>query len=145
MSEAQWESLCDGCGRCCLNKLEDWDTGEIHWTNLACKLLDRHTCRCGDYQNRFAKVPDCIALSPGKVGELSWLPPTCAYRLVDEGKDLHDWHPLISGRPESVHEAGVSVRGRAISEEGLGPEDYEDHLVEWPGKGVARRLTDKRG
>ncbi|MCB1386550.1 MAG: YcgN family cysteine cluster protein [Nitratireductor sp.] len=132
MSEAEWESLCDGCGRCCLNKLEDWDTAEIHWTNIACAELDCDTCRCRNYEYRFKLVPDCIDLTPAKVREIGWLPPTCAYRLVAEGRDLHDWHPLVSGNPETVHEAGISVRGRVISEEGLTVEDYEDHLVTWP-------------
>lgn len=134
MSREEWESLCDGCGRCCLNKLEDDETGEILWTNLACRLLDLGSCRCGDYENRFSRVPDCVGLTPERIGSLPWLPESCAYRLIAEGKDLFDWHPLVSGNPESVHEAGVSVRGKAIPEEGLTAEDYEDHLVEWPGK-----------
>ncbi len=134
MSQSEWESLCDGCGRCCLNKLEDWDTGEIHWTNIACRLLDSKTCRCRDYENRLEKVPDCIQLSPEKMDELHWLPPTCAYRLIHEGRELYDWHYLISGDRESVHAAGVSVRGRTITEFGLKFEDYENHLVDWPSK-----------
>jgi uncharacterized cysteine cluster protein YcgN (CxxCxxCC family) len=136
MSPDEWEALCDGCGRCCLNKLEDWDTGEIHWTNIACKLLDGKSCRCTDYQNRLAKVPDCIQLDLAKLDELKWLPPTCAYRLIHEGKDLFDWHPLVSGSAETVHEAGVSVRGRTIPEDGLSVEDYEEHLVTWPGEKI---------
>ncbi|MFZ1813227.1 MAG: YcgN family cysteine cluster protein [Rhizobiaceae bacterium] len=132
MSTDEWESLCDGCGRCCLNKLEDWDTGEIYWTNIACSLLDSQSCRCSDYAGRFAKVPDCIQLNPEKVMSLTWLPPTCAYRLVREGKDLYPWHHLVCGDRDRVHEAGISVRGRTVSEEGLAPEDYEDHLVDWP-------------
>lgn len=136
MSSDEWEALCDGCGRCCLNKLEDWDTGEIQWTNIACKLLDGNSCRCTDYKNRLAKVPDCIQLDLAKLDELTWLPPTCAYRLIHEGKDLFDWHPLVSGCSQSVHEAGVSVRNRTISEEGLTVEDYEEHLVTWPGEKI---------
>lgn len=132
MTETQWESLCDGCGRCCLNKLEDWDTGEIAWTNVACKLLDAESCRCKDYENRQAKVPDCIGLTPKTVRALSWLPPTCGYRLIAEGRDLYWWHPLVSGDPETVHQAGVSVRGRTIPEEGLDVDDFENHIVEWP-------------
>ena len=97
MSKSEWESLCDGCGRCCLNKLEDWDTAEIYYTNIACSELDCDTCRCKSYDFRFDVVPDCIDLTPQKVEEITWLPPTCAYRLVKEGKDLHPWHPLISG------------------------------------------------
>ncbi len=136
MTAREWESLCDGCGRCCLNKLEDWDSGEIYWTDIACSQLDCETCRCKSYKNRFAVVPDCIDLTPEKVEELTWLPPTCAYRLIGEDKDLPEWHPLKTGRAESVHEAGVSVRGRVQPEDNLEPEDYEDHLVFWPGEGV---------
>ena len=138
MSSDEWEALCDGCGRCCLNKLEDWDTGEIQWTNIACKLLDGNSCRCTDYKNRLAKVPDCIQLDLAKLDELKWLPPTCAYRLIHEGKDLFDWHPLVSGSSESVHEAGISVRNRTIPEEGLAVEDYEEHLVTWPGEKIEK-------
>ena len=134
MTPDEWESLCDGCGRCCLNKLEDWDTGEIYWTNIACSELDCETCRCMNYEARFRLVPDCIDLTPEKVRELSWLPPTCGYRLVAEGKDLHDWHPLISGSADSVHDAGISVRGRVFPEGDLTVDDYEDHLVTWPGE-----------
>lgn len=143
MTPAEWESLCDGCGRCCLNKLEDWDTGAIAWTNVACVLLDGESCRCRDYARRFETVPDCVQLTPDEVRTLSWLPPSCAYRLVGEGKDLYPWHPLVSGDPDSVHAAGISVRGRTISEAGMNLEDYEDHLVTWPmempGQKRARR------
>ncbi|ORE98663.1 YcgN family cysteine cluster protein [Aurantimonas sp. 22II-16-19i] len=130
----EWERLCDGCGRCCLNKLEDWDTGEIAWTNVACRLLDGERCRCGQYETRHEVVPDCVGLTPEAVRSLTWLPPSCAYRLVGEGRDLYWWHHLVSGDRETVHQAGVSVRGRTVSEEGLALEDYEDHLVEWPGE-----------
>ena len=132
MSAEEWESLCDGCGRCCLNKLEDWDTGEIYWTDLACQLFDCETCRCKDYGNRFEKVDDCIQLDPKKVEELGWLPPTCAYRLISEGQDLRWWHPLVSGDPETVHQAGISVRGRVVPGDDVPPEEYEDHLIDWP-------------
>ena len=134
MSGPEWESLCDGCARCCLNKLEDWDTGEIAWTNIACRLLDGQSCRCKDYDNRQATVPDCIGLTPAQVDTITWLPPTCGYRLVQEGKPLHWWHPLVSGDPETVHQAGISARGRAHSEEGIALQDYEYHLVDWPGE-----------
>ncbi|SJZ65639.1 YcgN family cysteine cluster protein [Consotaella salsifontis] len=134
MTAGEWESLCDGCGRCCLNKLEDWDTGEIAWTNVHCRLLDAGTCRCSDYENRQASVPDCLPLDPHSVRTLTWLPPTCGYRLVAEGHDLYWWHPLVSGDPDTVHAAGISVRGRVISEEGMEPEDLEDHLADWPGE-----------
>lgn len=132
MSAQEWESLCDGCGKCCLNKLEDWDTGEIYWTNIGCELLNCDTCLCKDYENRFQKVPDCIQLTPENVRTIRWLPPTCAYRLIRDGDDLFDWHPLISGNPNSVHSAGISVQGRAIEDDGIAAEDYENHLVEWP-------------
>jgi uncharacterized cysteine cluster protein YcgN (CxxCxxCC family) len=134
MSAVEWESLCDGCGRCCLNKLEDMDTGEITWTDIACKLLDGESCRCSNYKNRRRYVPDCIRLTPEAVRTLSWLPPTCGYRIVAEGRDLYWWHPLVSGDPEGVHAAGISVRGRTVSEVGYTIEDYEDRLVDWPGK-----------
>ena len=130
MTRREWESLCDGCGRCCLNKLEDWDTGEIAWTNIGCRLLDGDTCRCSNYEHRQKEVPDCIGLTPDMVRKISWLPPTCAYRLINEGKDLYWWHPLVSGNAEDVHKAGISVRGRAISERKAG--DLEDRIVHWP-------------
>ncbi|WP_068087708.1 YcgN family cysteine cluster protein [Polycladidibacter stylochi] len=134
MSLSEWESLCDGCGRCCLNKLEDWDTGEIHWTYVACTLLDGNTCRCKNYEDRFNFVPDCVQLTPKVVRELKWLPPTCAYRLIKEGKELYWWHPLVSGDPQTVHHAGVSVQDKTVTEDGLEPEDYEDFLVSWPNE-----------
>src|SRR3954464_2519608 len=133
MSGAEWESLCDGCGRCCLNKLEDEDSGKIYFTDVACRLLDAQTCRCGDYASRNAKVPDCVRLTPQNVARLRWLPPTCGYRLVAEGRDLYWWHPLVSGDPESVHAAGVSVRGRVRGTENeIAEADLEDHIVQWP-------------
>ncbi len=139
MTPQEWESLCDGCGRCCLVKLEDEDTGAIHFTNIGCTLLDAGSCRCRDYPHRSAKVADCITLTPAQVRGLGWLPPTCAYRLVDEGKDLQWWHPLVSGRPESVHEASISVRGRvAANEEDVPLEDLPRHIVKWPMKVPAR-------
>lgn len=134
MSDSEWESLCDGCGLCCLNKLEDWETGEIAWTSIHCTLLDGDTCRCKDYENRQATVPDCIRLTAQSVHEISWLPPTCAYRLIRDGEDLKPWHPLVSGRPETVHEAGISARGQTVSEDGIAIEDYEDYVVDWPVK-----------
>ncbi|MFD2237035.1 YcgN family cysteine cluster protein [Aureimonas populi] len=143
LSTAEWEALCDGCGRCCLNKLEDWDTGQIHWTDVGCRLLDGQSCRCSDYANRQATVPDCVKLTPQEVRTLSWLPPTCAYRLVAEGHDLYWWHHLVSGDRDTVHEAGVSVRGRIVSEVGMEPEDYEDHLAAWPGEVPDMRPTKK--
>lgn len=129
MSQAEWESLCDGCGKCCLHKLEDEDTGDIHHTNVACRMLDVGTGRCKDYANRQTHIPDCVKLSPNSTLTLRWLPSTCAYRLASEGKDLPWWHPLQSGDPESVHKAGISVRGRAIPENRAGPLEY--HIVMW--------------
>ena len=117
MSDEQWESLCDGCGRCCLQKLEDEDTGEIHETSVSCKLLDTQTCRCTDYSNRFAQVPDCLTIRPLTQEKLGWLPETCAYRKLSDGEPLESWHPLISGDTESVKKAGVSVAGQCFSEE----------------------------
>lgn len=128
MSRAEWESLCDGCGRCCLHKLEDEETGEMFATNVACRLLDRRTARCSDYANRKRQVPDCVRLTPALVRQLDWLPPTCAYRLLEEGEPLPDWHPLLTGDPESVHRAGISVRGWTISETDAG--ELEDHIIE---------------
>ena len=133
MTHAEWESLCDGCGRCCLNKLEDEETGKYYYTDVGCRLLDGATCRCRDYPNRLEKVDDCEQLTPENVAQLGWLPPSCAYRLIEEGKDLYWWHPLVSGDPETVHSAGVSVRGRVQGSETDVPDDQlENHVVRWP-------------
>ena len=129
MTTAEWESLCDGCGRCCMLKLEDEDTDEIYMTRIACKLLDIGKCRCQDYPKRHKKVPDCLQLNVELVQSLSWLPETCAYRLVDEGQDLAWWHPLVSGDPESVHQAGVSVRTWAMVETPTRAEELHRYLV----------------
>lgn len=143
MDRGEWESLCDGCARCCLNKLEDWDTGEIAWTSVRCTLLDGQSCRCTDYGNRFARVEGCVELTPETVRAIDWLPPTCAYRLLAEGSDLYWWHPLVSGDPDTVHAAGISVRGRTVSEDRMELEDFENYIVAWPeevpesGKGEA--------
>lgn len=131
MNADEWESLCDGCGRCCLRKLEDEDTGAIAYTDAACRLLDRTTCRCGDYQRRLDLVDDCIGLTPNDLDQLRWMPSTCAYRLIGEGKPLHDWHPLISGSDRSVHAAGISVRGRCVSEENVHEDELELRIVDW--------------
>jgi len=130
MTTEEWESLCDGCAKCCLIKLEDEDTGQVDYTNIACRLLDLGTCRCTDYPARSRLVPDCIVLTPAKTARFDWLPTTCAYRLISEGKDLAWWHPLVSGDPETVHRAGISVRGRVVAEER--GDDPEDHVVTWP-------------
>lgn len=132
MSRSEWEQLCDGCGRCCLNKLEDEDTGEFLYTKAACKLLDLKTCRCSDYENRASRVPDCVTLTPENVPRLGWLPATCAYRLLDEGKPLAWWHPLVSGRKETVVEAGIDVSSAAYSEDGISVDDLVDHIWRLP-------------
>ena len=135
MTPAEWESLCDGCGRCCLNKLIDADTGATVFTDVGCKLLDAATCRCTDYAHRQARVKDCVRLTPRNVKRLSWLPPTCAYRIVANGGDLPWWHPLVSGSKETVHTAGISVRGRvSASEKDVPDERLEEFIVAWPGK-----------
>jgi uncharacterized protein len=133
MTALEWESLCDGCGRCCLVKLEDVDSGKIYFTDVGCRLLDAGTCRCGDYPHRAQKVDDCVQLTPAGLADIEWLPPTCGYRLLAEGKDLYWWHPLVSGDPETVHAAGISVRGRVAGLEDEIPETaLEEHVVDWP-------------
>ena len=138
MTRAEWEQLCDGCGRCCLHKLRD-DDGEIQFTNVSCRLLDGHTCACSDYGQRSRRVPDCVQLTPDNLPDIDWLPPSCAYRLLSEGKKLPDWHKLVSNDPDRVHQAGVSVRGRTVDERRAGP--LEHHVVDWPGRspGLRRR------
>ncbi len=128
MSRAQWESLCDGCGKCCVNKLEDEVTGEVFPTNVACKLLDGWSGRCTDYPNRKRRVPECVRLTPELLGTLEWLPGSCAYKRVWRGQGLADWHPLVSGDPESVHRAGISTRGWTVSEDEAGELEY--HIIE---------------
>jgi len=129
LTPAQWESLCDGCAKCCLEKLEDEETGRIHYTNVVCRLLDLDTCRCSDYSHRSEVVPSCVTLTTAVLAKPGWLPSTCAYRLVAEKRPLPDWHPLITGDPGTVTEAGESVYGRVISEEDAGP--LVHHLVDW--------------
>ena len=141
MTNEEWEALCDGCARCCLNKLEDWDSGEIYWTNVACQLLDHQTCRCKDYDKRQSLMPDCIQLTRKKIIEITWLPPTCAYRLIYEGKELFDWHPLVSGDPNSVHEANISVSGKIIAEDDMDAEELENHIVDWPREIYRKNFT----
>jgi uncharacterized cysteine cluster protein YcgN (CxxCxxCC family) len=135
MTRREWESLCDGCARCCLVKLEDADTAEIHFTDVGCTLLDAKTCRCRDYRRRQSRVSDCVKLTPESVRSLSWLPVTCAYRRLAEGRGLAWWHPLVSGTQETVHQAGVSVRGRvSASEDDMSAEDLGDRIVKWPNR-----------
>lgn len=131
MSPEEFESLCDGCGKCCLHKLEDEDDGDVYYTKVACRYLDHDTCRCQEYTNRQRLVEACTVLTPATVKETYWLPETCAYRLMEAGIPLFDWHPLISGDPDSIHQAGVSVAGRVVHENAVDPDDLEDHIVRW--------------
>ena len=130
MTAGEWDCLCDGCARCCLNKLEDGDSGDIAFTEVACRLLDLETCSCRRYRQRARLIPSCVILTPEMVASTSWLPQTCAYRRVHEGRGLAWWHPLVSGDPETVFLAGVSVRGRVVGEQDAG--ELEDHVVDWP-------------
>jgi len=132
MTNVEWESLCDGCGRCCLHKLRDENTEALAFTSVACRLLDLDACRCSRYPVRQIHVPDCVSLTPESLAGIDWLPPSCAYRLLHEGKALKWWHPLVSGDADTVHAAGVSVRGRAVSERAAGP--LEEYIVGWPGR-----------
>lgn len=129
MTTAEWESLCDRCGKCCLHKLEDEDSGEIYFTSVACDLIDLETCSCSRYSERCTLVPECLDLKQHDFSEFNWLPATCAYKLLADGEDLPSWHPLVSGRADSVHEAGVSIRSYAMKESEV--EDLEDHIIEW--------------
>src|SRR4051812_20088257 len=133
LSADEWESLCDGCGRCCLVKLEEEETGRTHFTDVACFMLDCQSCQCSDYPGRKRHVPDCVTLTPDLVRTIDWLPPTCAYKLVADGEDLYWWHPLVSGDPDTVHAAGISVRGRVeLNDTQVGEGEWEDRIVRWP-------------
>lgn len=134
MSQAEWENLCDGCGKCCVVRLEDEDTGKVYMTDLSCKLLCTQSARCTDYNNRFAKVPDCVQVSPDNIEALYWMPRTCAYRLIAEGKPLPDYHHLISGSRETIHELGMSVAGAVTSELRVPERRHFAHITEWPGE-----------
>jgi uncharacterized protein len=131
MSDAEWESLCDGCAKCCLHKLEDEDTGEVYYTNVACQLLDIQTCRCQDYASRSQRVPDCLALRRQDLSALAWMPATCAYRLLSEGKPLPAWHPLVSGVADSAVLAGAAISDFAVPESEVAEDEMEDHIIEW--------------
>lgn len=134
MTSQEWESLCDGCAQCCLAKIEDVDTAEVHYTDVVCRFLDTGKCRCTEYARRTELVPDCVRLTPENLDQLPWMPPTCAYRLLAEGQPLPAWHPLVSGDPKSVHAAGISVRGRCISEEFVHEDDLLQRIVDWQSK-----------
>ncbi len=141
MSRDEWESLCDGCARCCLVKLEDEDTLEVHLTRIACRLLDPASCRCSDYRNRFERMPDCVEITPAKVRTIDWLPSTCAYRLIEEGRRLPWWHPLVSGDPNTVHQAGISVRGWVTNEAKVCPGSMHRYIIKDYAKPERRART----
>ena len=129
MTTEEWESLCDNCGKCCLHKLEDEDTGKIVFTNVACKLINLNTCRCTRYNERNRLVAECLDLKKYDFAQYNWLPSTCAYRLLNDGKELPAWHPLLSGNPASVKRAGASISSYAIKESDA--KNLEDHIIEW--------------
>lgn len=131
LDAAEWEALCDGCGLCCLIKLEDEDSGDVAYTSVACRHMDPDQCRCTVYPERHRRVPDCVRVTPELATSAGWLPPTCAYRLRARGEPLQAWHPLLSGRAESVHEAGIGVSGWTVSEAGVDEDDLEEHIIHW--------------
>ena len=131
MSPEEWESLCDGCGRCCLHKLQDEDSGLLFYTNVACRLLDPQRCQCSNYAQRMSLVHDCLSLAADAAARFDWLPLSCAYRRLANGQPLEWWHPLVSGDPDTIHQAGISVRGRTVPEAAVAPEDLEDHIIHW--------------
>lgn len=131
MTSSEWESLCDGCAKCCLHKLEDEESGDVYYTKVVCRYLDEERCQCQHYQERQQLVPTCVWLKPEDVKEFHWLPSTCSYRLIAEGKPLPDWHHLVSGSDQTVHQQGISVRNRVLSDEHVHPDGYEEHIVHW--------------
>lgn len=131
MTQSEWESLCDGCARCCLHKLEDEDTAEVHYTAVVCRYLDHQTCACGDYKNRHKNVPNCVQLTPERAVEFKWLPTTCAYRMLAEGRGLADWHPLVAGDREAMKAAGIPVTGKVLDERYVHPDDFEMQIIQW--------------
>lgn len=135
MDHAEWESLCDGCARCCLHKLEDEDSGDLSYTRVVCRYLDQQACHCTVYPQRSQLVPDCVTLTPDNLDALHFMPGTCAYRLLNEGHPLPLWHPLVSGERDSIHEAGITVTGKVVSEDHVHADGYEEHVVEWPAEG----------
>lgn len=130
MTKSQWELLCDGCAKCCLHKLEDEDTGDVYYTKVVCRYMS-NDCRCTEYSRRNELVPNCVCLKPEDVEDFHWLPSTCAYRLISEGKSLEDWHPLMSGNRSTVHTAGASIKDRALSENYVHPDGFEEHIITW--------------
>jgi uncharacterized cysteine cluster protein YcgN (CxxCxxCC family) len=131
MTSEEWESICDGCGRCCLHKLQDEDSGLMFYTNVACRLLDRERCRCSNYPQRMAIVHDCLSLAADARSRFDWLPLSCAYRRLANRQSLEWWHPLVSGNPDTVHQAGISVRGKTVPEASVAKEELEDHIIHW--------------
>lgn len=130
-SLSEWESICDGCSRCCLHKMEDETTGMLYYTRVVCRYMAMDTCRCTVYKHRSELVPTCVRLTPGNLKDIYYMPSTCAYRLLAEGKDLPWWHPLVSGSPETVHTAGISVCGRTVSENNVHPDGWQEHVITW--------------
>ncbi len=130
LNKSEWESLCDGCGRCCLHKLETPDN-VIHFTNVVCRYLDEQTCACTDYNNRQNLVSHCLSIKPNWAEKFNWLPNTCAYRLLSENKPLPEWHPLVSGDKNTVHYAGISIRGRAYSDKNIKEKEYPKYIIDW--------------
>ena len=131
LSHEEWESLCDGCARCCLHKLEDEDTDDVYYTSVVCRYLDEDKCQCMEYEKRTVLVPDCVQLTPVGAMDYKWLPSSCAYRTLAEGRPLESWHPLVSGDPATVDQAGISIRGKCVSEEHIHPDAYEDQIIKW--------------
>jgi len=131
LTRVEWEALCDGCGRCCLHKLQDEDTDEVLYTRVVCRYLDQQRCRCTEYPRRQTLVPDCRVLTPGNLGQLDWIPDTCAYKLREQGRPLRYWHPLLSGSRRAMEEAGISVTGKVISEAHVADEGMEEHVIRW--------------
>jgi uncharacterized cysteine cluster protein YcgN (CxxCxxCC family) len=131
LDSGEWESLCDGCARCCLHKLEDEDTGEVHYTSIVCQYLDHATCKCKDYVNRNVNVPNCVHLTLDNIEEFNWLPNTCAYRLMSEGKPLPTWHPLVTGRRDSVKEANIVITDKVIDERNVPEDAHEEYIIRW--------------